>query len=253
MKPVNHKFTQVELEQKLEDLQKKSEQKDVFIASVVHDLKNLMVPILTRTEMLQLSIPETKKQELLVQLNKSCYILMDALQKMVNICKDANNAGDFQPAHFNLHNLVIEVIDALEVHYQQKNINIINLVSETITVFVDRNMMLSILMNLLGNAIKFTNIGGKIEIISEEIEQNIWKISVKDNGIGINEQQMYNLIKKNQYYTTPGTMGESGTGLGLMLCVSQLHRNHSLLEARNNPDGGATFSFNLSNEEFVIG
>jgi signal transduction histidine kinase len=144
---------------------------------------------------------------------------MDALQKMVNICKDGNNTGDFQPAHFNLHNLVIEVIDALEVHYQQKNINIINLVSETITVFVDRNMMLSILMNLLGNAIKFTNIGGKIEIISEEIEQNIWKISVKDNGIGINEQQMYNLIKKNQYYTTPGTMGESGTGLGLMLGI----------------------------------
>lgn|SRR5574344_1942622 len=249
MKPVNHKLTQEELEQELLDCRYKSEQKDIFITSVVHDMKNLMVPILSRAEMLQLNISEEKRQLLLSQLNKNCYTLMDALQKMVAICKDRNKTTDVFPTHFNVRNLVIEVLDALEEEYLTKKIDAQNLIDSDVMVYADRQMLLSVFMNLIGNAIKFTNQRGKIEVLSEALEPETWRISIKDNGIGIDEKKMFNLIKKNQYYTTPGTMGESGTGLGLMLCVSKLQRNNSLLEARNNPDQGASFSFCLTNKE----
>lgn len=239
-----------ELEKLLADCITKSAQKDIFIASVVHDMKNLMVPILTRSEMLQLNISEEKKLALLNQLNKSCMTLMDALQKMVSICKDRNNASEIYPTHFNLHNLVIEVLDAVEEQYETKEIDVQNAIPEDVVIFADRNIMISVLMNLVGNAIKFNNIGGKILIFSEETESSVWKITVQDSGIGINEEQMFNLINENKYYTTPGTMGELGTGLGLMLCVSKLQRSHSTLEARNNSNGGASFSFYVTNREW---
>ena len=215
---------------------------DSFIASIVHDLKNLMVPIVSRSELLMMpTLSDEKRKRLLKQLNASCNTMMVALNKMVGICKDRANY------HFETFKLAIplsEAIDILEESAETKSISIHNRVPRDLTVFADKDSILSVVTNLIGNAVKFTPKGGEI-IIDAEIADDEVRVSIRDNGIGIDEERISDLLKNNHYYTTPGTNGESGTGLGLLLCDSQLRHNGSALEFSNLSFGGTEFAFKL--------
>ena len=218
---------------------------DSFIASIVHDLKNLMVPIVSRSELLMMpTLSEEKRQNLLKQLNTSCNTMMDALNKMVGICKDRANKGNYHFESFKLDFLLCEALDILEENAETKNIAIRNHVPRDLTVFADKDSILSVITNIVGNAVKFTPKGGKIDIDAEISDEEV-RICIRDNGIGIDEARIADLLKNNHYYTTPGTNGESGTGLGLLLCDSQLRHNGSALEFSNLSSGGTEFAFKL--------
>ena len=218
---------------------------DSFIASIVHDLKNLMVPIVSRSELLMMpTLSEDKRQYLLKQLNVSCVTMMDALNKMVGICKDRANRGNYHFETFKLSIPISEVIDILEENAEAKSITIRSHVPHDLAVFADKDSILSVVTNLVGNAIKFTPKGGEI-IIDAEISDDDVRVVVRDNGIGIDEERISDLLRNNHYYTTPGTNGESGTGLGLLLCDSQLRHNGSALEFSNLASGGTEFAFKL--------
>ena len=105
-----------------------------------------------------------------------------------------------------------------------------------------------VLINILGNAVKFTPNGGKIHVSADRVGEKV-RITVSDSGVGIDEARIADLLKNNHYYSTPGTNGESGTGLGLLLCQAQLFRNQSTLEFSNVPTGGSEFSFELPTSE----
>lgn len=218
---------------------------DSFIASIVHDLKNLMVPIVSRSELLMMpNLSEEKRRSMLKQLNVSCNTMMDALNKMVGICKDRANRGNYRFEYFKFSLPLSEALDILSESVEQKSIIIHSLVPRDLTVYADKDSILSIITNLIGNAIKFTPKGGEITI-DAELEDDAARISIRDTGIGIDEEKIADLLKNNHYYTTPGTDGELGTGLGLLLCASQLRHNHSELEFSSLSSGGAEFAFTL--------
>lgn len=220
-----------------------------FIASFVHDLKNLMVPIMSRSELLLMpDITEEKRHEMLKQLNTSCCILMDTLSKMVQICKERANTGTYHFESFKLFPLVCEVLDVLEESIKSKQLKADLKIPADLAVFTDRASILSVVSNLLGNAVKFTPNGGKIHVSADRVGEKV-RITVSDSGVGIDEARIADLLKNNHYYSTPGTNGESGTGLGLLLCQAQLFRNHSTLEFSNVPTGGSEFSFELPASE----
>ena len=218
---------------------------DSFIASIVHDLKNLMVPIVSRSELLMMpTLSDEKRQNLLKQLNVSCNTMMDALNKMVSICKDRANRGNYHFETFKIALPLSEAIDILEENAETKSIAIRNHVPRDLTVFADKDAILSIFTNLIGNAVKFTPKGGEIDIDAEMSDEEV-RVSIRDNGIGIDEERISDLLNNNHYYTTSGTNGESGTGLGLLLCDSQLRHNGSALEFSNLASGGSEFAFKL--------
>ena len=171
--------------------------------------------------------------------------MMDALNKMVGICKDRTNRRNYHFETFKLSLPLSEAIDILEENAETKSITINNHVPRDLTVFADKDSILSVIANLVGNAVKFTPKGGKIDIDAEMSDDEV-KIIIRDNGIGIDEERITDLLKNNHYYTTPGTNGECGTGLGLLLCDSQLRHNGSALEFSNLASGGAEFAFKLS-------
>ena len=181
---------------------------------------------------------------MLKQLNVSCNTMMDALNKMVGICKDRANKGNYNFEKFKLNFILSEVLDILEENADAKSIVFKNHVPPDLTVFADKDAILSVLTNLVGNAVKFTPKGGEINIEVEMSDDEV-RICIRDNGIGIDEERISDLLKNNHYYTTSGTNGESGTGLGLLLCEAQLRHNRSSLEFSNLSSGGAEFAFKL--------
>ena len=147
---------------------------DSFIASIVHDLKNLMVPIVSRSELLMMpTLSEEKRQYLLKQLNVSCNTMMDALNKMVGICKDRANRGNYHFETFKLPIPLSEAIDILEESAETKSITIRNHVPQDLAVFADKDAILSVVVNLVGNAVKFTPKGGEISIDAEMSDDEV--------------------------------------------------------------------------------
>jgi signal transduction histidine kinase len=95
----------------------------------------------------------------------------------------------------------------------------------------------------LSNAIKFTPVEGCIFLDARELRSCI-EISVQDTGMGITQEGLKRL-KEHNYYSTRGTGGEAGTGLGLMLCKEFLSRNGGEMNIQSEPGKGSTFSFTL--------
>jgi signal transduction histidine kinase len=109
----------------------------------------------------------------------------------------------------------------------------------------DYNMLKTILRNLISNAIKFTQQNGRI-VISVEYDNSEWLIlTVEDNGIGIEEPNLEKLFNINQNFTTIGTEGESGTGLGLLLCKEFADKHHGRIWGESEYGKGARFRFTM--------
>jgi len=124
-------------------------------------------------------------------------------------------------------------------------------IPENSLVFADKNMVMTVLRNLVSNAIKFSSKGGKIQIISEK-SQNEYLITVKDQGTGIKAEDISKLFKKTQHISTYGTNGEKGTGLGLLLCLEFIERHGGKIWAESELDKGSAFKFTLPFEKAQV-
>ena len=101
-----------------------------------------------------------------------------------------------------------------------------------------------VLTNLIGNAIKFTNPGGKGRITAKQMDSNI-TISVSDNGIGIAPHNVMKLFEMAKVITTKGTAEETGTGLGLLLCKEFVEKHGGTIWVESEPGKGSDFKFTL--------
>lgn len=224
---------------------KSDELDDTFIFSFIHDLKNMMVPITSRIELLQLpGIDEESRQRLLKQMSSDCETMADVLNKMVSICRSRSHLEAYSPQKVDLSFLVAEAVDFISEPTAQKEVTINSNVEEKVYVLADREAILGVVINLMGNAVKFSQRGGKIDVLIEKEKGNA-RLIIKDQGVGLDMEQIKSLLEDNKYFHTAGTEGEMGSGFGLMLCESHLRRGGSKLEYGNNPKGGAFFSFVL--------
>jgi signal transduction histidine kinase len=111
-------------------------------------------------------------------------------------------------------------------------------------VFADKAMMYTVFRNLIINAIKFSFPGGKIWITAEVLD-NVCIIKVSDEGIGIQPEIQEKLFNANEVVSAPGTTGESGSGLGLVICREFLERNQGSIQVESEPGNGSTFVVRL--------
>jgi signal transduction histidine kinase len=108
----------------------------------------------------------------------------------------------------------------------------------------DNFMVRTIMRNLLGNAIKFTFEGGKINITAQQLENEVL-ISVADNGRGISSTDLEKLFKVDQKLILRGTANEKGTGLGLILCKEFVEKQGGKIWAQSESGKGFEIHFTL--------
>jgi two-component system sensor histidine kinase/response regulator len=101
-----------------------------------------------------------------------------------------------------------------------------------------------VIRNILSNAIKFSNTGGAIEI-GFRSEQGLTSIYIRDNGIGISPENLDRLFHLDNEYKSQGTAGESGTGLGLILCKEYLDMHGWSLDVTSEEGNGSTFTISI--------
>lgn len=148
----------------------------------------------------------------------------------------------------NLALLFKDVIDLLNQQAIKKNIKIKNNLLNDIYAFADKDMILTVIRNLVSNAIKFTHNGGEILINSREITENnnpYIEITVEDNGVGIDPEIKSKLFDISENSTSKGTDNEKGTGLGLIICKEFIDKNSGRIWVESTPGKGSKFIFTL--------
>ncbi len=233
------------LETQTEELGRLNNVKDRFFSIISHDLRNNLT-----TMKLYFDLMSNKKykpeniEELTRQIASSVENNIDLLENLL-VWAAAQIKGMplvFEP--LNVVKLVDKNIALAASLAHQKNINLVNLCNAEDVIFADSNTINLVLRNLIVNAIKFTNDGGEVSIASVT-ENGITKVSVIDNGIGIDKDKLSKLFTQHKNPSTQGTANEKGTGLGLMLCHDFIKQNKGTIYAESEKGQGTVFTFEL--------
>jgi two-component system sensor histidine kinase/response regulator len=154
----------------------------------------------------------------------------------------------FKPALIDIRKCIVGSIRQVEDQAKIKNISITFEFSDDLQAFCDKNMIDTVLRNLLTNAIKFTPREGNISIGIKTGNEDI-EISVNDTGIGIKNENIDRLFRLDGNLTTKGTENEKGTGLGLILCKEFIEKNGGKIWAESEPGKGSRFVFTVPRQK----
>jgi signal transduction histidine kinase len=105
-------------------------------------------------------------------------------------------------------------------------------------------MLEMVIRNLITNAIKFTPENGKVRISVTEKNHDLL-VEVSDNGVGISPEDQAKLFRIDTNFSNKGTMGEGGTGLGLIICKEFIEKNNGRIWVNSNPGAGSSFFFTI--------
>jgi signal transduction histidine kinase len=146
-----------------------------------------------------------------------------------------------------LKTLVADNLELSSTNAKAKNLTLVSSISDTTTVFADKNMLDTVIRNLVSNAIKFTPVNGKVEILSEEKDGEV-EITISDTGVGISPEDIEKLFRVDISHTTIGTGEEKGTGLGLILCKEFVEKNGGRIWVESEVGKGSQFHIRLPSE-----
>jgi signal transduction histidine kinase len=220
--------------------------KDKFFTIIAHDLKNPFNAILGFSELLSIhynKYDDAKRMTLISAIFDSSTKVFKLLENLLQWARSQTDNIEFKPEGFYLNEIIDTNIVLVDDLVKEKNLVIIRECNENIKIYADRNMISTVIRNLITNAIKFSE-NGTIEITCEQ-QNSLVTLKVKDSGIGINPEKLKGLFNIEGSKSTQGTRGESGTGLGLILCKEFIIKNKGTIHAESEFGKGSTFYFIL--------
>ncbi len=240
---------------RIEDSLKKSNEelkilnttKDKFFSIITHNLRSPFEAVLNYSELLATEL-ETLSQEEIIQFSRGLDEILNnlygLLENLFHWSMMQRNMLENNPENLNLYDLVNKIIKISNQSAKEKKIPLFNNINTGTLVYADIDMLRLVVRNLIVNAIKFTQTKGQIIVSSIERDDFI-EVSVRDTGIGIEPEKTSELFNFNKLFTTDGTAGEKGTGLGLPLCKEFVERNDGKIWVESELGKGSKFTFTL--------
>jgi two-component system, sensor histidine kinase and response regulator len=226
------------------ELKQLNEEKNKLFSVVAHDLRNFVGGSKQLMELTLKKLHEYDKakiedhiKEVVDNLEKTTVLM----NELLSWSRKQSHRLDFSPDYFSLHTEVDKNLSNFETMANEKRISMHNQVEEGFQVYGDKNMINTILRNLIHNAIKYTYNGGAITVSSGS-EDSYNHISVIDSGVGIPEDSLEAIFEES-FNSTADTSGKTGSAVGLKLCREYVRKHHGMIFAENNPGGGSKFQF----------
>ena len=222
-------------------------EKDKFFSIIAHDLKSPFNSILGFSKLLVEDIKGKEHNDIekyAETIQQSSQRAMDLLANLMEWSRSQTGRMKFEPKSVEIGELINNVTLLLSSAAEKKSITITKNSTFDILIYADKDMISTILLNLISNAIKFTDEAGEI-IISVDKNQDELLISVKDNGVGIRKDMIEKIFSLDQNYSTPGTNDEKGTGLGLILCWEFVEKHNGRIWVESEEGRGSIFHFTI--------
>jgi two-component system sensor histidine kinase VicK len=226
--------------------QKEDEQrKNDFIGMVSHELKTPLTSLKGYAQILYARAKKNQDDFALGALSK----VIDQIKKMtglingfLDISRLESGKIHLEKSHFNLDELILENID--ETSLLNISHRIIFKPCPQVPVFADRDKIASVISNIIGNAVKYSPEQTEIEV-NCELDDNVARITVKDQGAGIAEKDVEKLFDRFYRVESEHTQLISGFGIGLYLCAEIIERHHGKIGVESKLGTGSTFYFTL--------
>ncbi|MGD9556909.1 MAG: PAS domain S-box protein [Mangrovibacterium sp.] len=241
------KQAETRLQEYAAELNRLNMDKDRFMQILAHDMRSPFNSLIGMVDLLTEDLNPDSGNEtgvILKSLSQTLVSTLDLLDDLLLWSKSQAGKLPFKPEQLVFSDLCKETISLIQQQATAKKIEIRLSDPDRITFFADRNMLKTILRNLVSNAVKFTNQHGLI-IISAQKDGDSVLVTVSDNGIGMDRSRLAQLWNVAQPHTMAGTAGESGTGLGLLLCRDFVEKHGGAIRAESEPGKGSTFRFSL--------
>jgi len=229
------------------ELKKLIDEKNKLHSILAHDLRNPFSSIIGYIDLLRQTFKDAgdkENQEMMELLLDSGKNTLNLLENLLQWSGNKGNGlnPDMEPTNITL--LMKEAIRMTDAQASFKKVEVLFEVHKPIYVKVDRNMILSVLRNLVSNAIKFSGANSKITVDIVERTDDIL-VSVKDSGVGMTEEECNALFSGNSLHKKLGTQGEKGVGMGLKICKDFVDVHDGSIWVRSRPGKGSTFYFTL--------
>jgi signal transduction histidine kinase len=237
----------VKIEQQNKELQELNLTRDKLFSIIAHDLKNPFNTILGFTALLLRNVKTynaDKSEKNLKIISSSAKMALNLLNNLLSWTKSQTGQLVICKKRINISTIIHGIIEISSSSANAKNISINYSNQEEIEIMVDKDMIMTILLNLTTNAIKFTAFEGKIDIITTKFDKYV-EIAVVDDGIGMNDEVKNNLFKLGTTIITKGTANEEGTGLGLILCKEFVEKHGGKIWVESEVGKGSSFKFTL--------
>jgi len=182
--------------------------------------------------------------KLLHSLKETSTTSHELLENLLLWAGTQQNATTFSPVDANLHEITTKTLILLREVSSHKKITISNKVPVNQMIYIDSNMITTVIRNLVSNAIKFTPNDKNISISITKNEK-YWVIRVEDEGVGISEENRNKIFDSNSNFTTFGTNNEKGSGLGLLICQEFVKKHGGEIWVESEEGIGSSFLFSI--------
>jgi signal transduction histidine kinase/ligand-binding sensor domain-containing protein len=240
-----------ELKKQRDELHHLNATKDKLFSILAHDLRSPFNAILGFSEILITNLDKYPKEKIVSQLN----IIRDAtrftynlLENLLQWSRTQRGAIEYLPQNINIMRVFESDLNVLLNQALRKEIIINhNIIGTERLIYVDPNMISLVMRNLISNAIKYSYKKGTINI-TITFNTNEFLFLVQDFGLGITDELKSKLFTLDEFVSKPGTEGEKGTGLGLLLCSDFIARHKGKIWVESEDGKGSKFYFSIPNK-----
>lgn len=241
-------FRDIRRRKKVEyELKSLNENKNKFFSVISHDLRgpvNAMVRLISFLNDQKRPPSPSDEREIKYQLERSSVRVSQLLDNLLKWSKLQMDKFEVFMVPIDLKHMVSNNIETFCTVAEQKEIIIENNIPDNTWALADKNMLDTILRNLISNAIKFTNQGGKV-LIKAVSDKNQVFLSITDFGIGMSPEELDRIFRIDETYSKKGTANEQGTGLGLIICKDFVEKNEGTIHVESIQGKGSTFILSL--------
>jgi len=237
-----------ELEEKIKErtaeVEKLLKAKDDFIGQLGHDLKSPLTPLIGLLPMVEEEEQNPKLKELLQVSIRNVKYMRDLVVKTLQLERLNSPNTVFKLEDMNIIEIASNILDTKKLIFEEKKIAVENKIDKKITIQGDNLQLNELFDNLLTNAIKFTTKGGSVIIDAEKKKDNI-VVSVRDNGIGMTEEQIKHVF--DEFYKVDSARHDlESSGLGLAICKRIVEKHGGKIWAESpGLNKGTTFYLTL--------
>jgi signal transduction histidine kinase len=238
------------IEEKSLTLERLNEAKDKFLSILSHDLKTPFNALVGYSRLLQNefdTLEVDKQKEYIAVIHNNINRTHRLLDNMLLWAETQIHQYSLKLKPENIYQLIEDTMGVLQQNAKLKQIDLLNLVDKNLRVNADKNIIETVLRNLLSNALKFSNKNGVVEVKALELPEingkKLVKIIVSDNGVGMSPDKQAKLFNIKEKVSTKGTENEAGTGLGLLICKELVERHGGEISVESIENNGSRFSF----------
>jgi PAS domain S-box-containing protein len=231
----------------IENLKELNASKDKFISMLSHDLRAPFTSILGFSEILinEPNLTDSERHEYLSYINDSSQNQLQLINYLLDWSRLQTGRIKIEPLRLHAQSLVFNCVSSLTGNAIRKNIEINVDVKDFLYVQADERLLTQVITNLLSNAIKFSPEGKPIDVRANPFNRELAEFVVKDYGLGISENNRNKIFKFEKMFSTEGTKGERGTGLGLSLVKEIVEKHGGEIWFYSKENNGSEFHFTI--------